>query len=95
MHFTFDIGMDAVPELETVWLLPCTADLVQDRNELETRHNGATDLWEPIAHGLALELVNEKEQVYKRVGVFRVWEVGIEERTWHALGFVNTRVTRI
>lgn len=88
-EFWVDIGNHEIPTSRMIWLLPCVMDTTLEDTEMRTRSDNGYHGWD----GLVLELVDEKKQAYKRIGVFHTNRVFTEERTWHALGFVDTRVT--
>ncbi|KAF2130270.1 HET-domain-containing protein [Dothidotthia symphoricarpi CBS 119687] len=90
IRFAFDIGQHKVPDLDEVWCLDCTVNKEDDIPE--NIHHGLT--WFN-AHGLVLEQVSEKKQVYKRIGVFEVFGVDVGtggDTDWHRTGWSKTRL---
>lgn len=103
--FSFDeISSYEILTSKAAWLLPCTTESVLEEAQLRNKSKGLLQ-WD----GLALELVDEKKQVYKRIGLFAICELVGKKRTlhdhvhrlfgkqttWYDLGFVDTSVTII
>lgn len=91
VRFAFDVGWIDPRNPKSIWCLDCTMDKRLDVEiaQMSTRRES---FFRP--HGLILERTQEDvEIVYKRIGVFEIFEVPGRDTDWHNIGFMTTTVT--
>ncbi|XPS92120.1 hypothetical protein M3J09_001526 [Ascochyta lentis] len=89
VRFALDSSQTQRPRSEHLWCLDCTVDKAEDVALAQTTQRRET-FFRP--HGLVLERIGEEEHLYRRIGVFEVFDVTDNETDWPKTGFVNTTV---
>ena len=89
VRFALDTGQTKFIKSEHFWCLDCTVDKTKDVEIARTTQRREITF---RPHGLILKRVREESDLYKRIGVFEVLSVTIEDTDWHGSGFVNTTI---
>jgi hypothetical protein len=90
VRFALDTGLKHDIKSLHFWCLDCTID-----KELDIKMARSTQRRETFfrPHGLLLVCLDEEQRVYKRIGVFEVFDTGSSDTDWHRVNFELTTVT--
>lgn len=89
VRFAFDTGQIECQKSGFIWCLDCTVNKILDVEMARLTKRRET-FFRP--HGLVLERVEEEQHLYKRIGVFEVFDFTDIHTDWHKSGFESTRI---
>lgn len=89
VRFALDTGLMNDIKSQHFWCLDCTMDKKLDIEMARSAQRRET-FFRP--HGLLLIRPSQEKPIYKRIGVFEVYDVTERDTNWHETGFESTTV---